>query len=766
MEKRGKRRRLAFFGIGLLIVIAFLFLAIEYSQFGKISGMAGTEYIKELSSCGQAFNSGYSYLLTQDIVFTGYGSCFLINASNVTLDCQKHKLTFSYINNPGNPQFPADAPRTGIYINESNVSVTNCDVVGDFITGYGSSFGLYINSKTSSGVIASNTLNNNVYGLFLQAGNLSISSNEFVNNSYGLNLKDVSYSNFSDNLFENNSIYGVFSHKSNGLVFKGNQFKCNPTGAYFENGGNITLNNNYFGPENCSKRADQGASFISSSQNLIKSNSFLGYIHAINLEDSSSNNVSNNDLRDNFFGISLLNESNDNFLWDNSFGNSFDIFSDGPGNIGNNFEDNDYYYSFNLGERKYGNNVNLERLQPYYFSISMWARGDEVNENWALLNLFGRDSLRIRLGSGGRYYASFNISNSSGSNHHDLLIGKQDGLWHNLGISFNLSNRTVSTYFDGKLNSTYIFGTGSSGLFVRDRSLFVGASAINSSEPLNTSFYEGDIDDLRIYNIPLSGQRFSEIADSGRQKNNSLNSYGLVGWYNFDNSDDLEINSLGNFNELEISSYNTVRLTSANEEEIFIIEVSADELIQGYSAELFLNNQLKLDCGGVDCVLTLREVNDSLAVFFAEPLNENINFDSIGFKKIDLNSDFIYDLALNVTEINAYSSVKIYARLISEPFSSSRSSSRDSSSLGSGQLASGTNLLAKGGANASGNSGQSETSDKSRFLKISVFFIFGILVLAIIIIAVYIIYELVRSRTGSELTKAFPAYDPNEKGSF
>ena len=54
----------------------------------------------------------------------------------------------------------------------------------------------------------------------------------------------------------------------------------------------------------------------------------------------------------------------------------------------------------------------------------------------------------------------------------------------------------------------------------------------SSSTP--NAFFNGSIDELRVYNQTLIQSQISEIYNSGRIANSSLPSDGLVLWYSFD----------------------------------------------------------------------------------------------------------------------------------------------------------------------------------------------------------------------------------------
>ena len=63
-------------------------------------------------------------------------------------------------------------------------------------------------------------------------------------------------------------------------------------------------------------------------------------------------------------------------------------------------------------------------------------------------------------------------------------------------------------------------------------------------------YFNGGIDEVRIYNRSLSSLEVSEIYNSGRIANSSLPSNGLVLWYAFDENSDTTVHDLsGNGND-------------------------------------------------------------------------------------------------------------------------------------------------------------------------------------------------------------------------
>jgi len=100
--------------------------------------------------------------------------------------------------------------------------------------------------------------------------------------------------------------------------------------------------------------------------------------------------------------------------------------------------------------------------------------------------------------------------------------------YHIVGVYDNVTDQ-ISIYVDGFIASQDVC------------SMAVGPWAMEStnigqigSGGAGTGYWNGTIDEVRIYNTPLSPGEVNEIFSSGSVANNSLSSSGLVAWYTFD----------------------------------------------------------------------------------------------------------------------------------------------------------------------------------------------------------------------------------------
>ena len=176
----------------------------------------------DIDLCGAEITSSGTYLVTQNLINTS-GSCIsIVNATNVTLDCQGYRLTGIGSGN-------------GILVDNTSegVVIRNCDVYG---------FQHGIQYRGDAGVIEYNAVSNNVYGIRLSQGyGDEVRWNTGNDNTYGMYI-DLSYNN---DIYENTfhrSEHGVYCHRGGGNYFIANQLNLNNArGMWFY----ATCNNNF-----------------------------------------------------------------------------------------------------------------------------------------------------------------------------------------------------------------------------------------------------------------------------------------------------------------------------------------------------------------------------------------------------------------------------------------------------------------------------------------------------------------------------------------
>ena len=167
------------------------------------------------------------------------------------------------------------------------------------------------------------------------------------------------------------------------------------------------------------------------------------------------------------------------------------------------------------------NTIKLNSTLP--FSYSAWVNVKNVSlqgimGRWKPVT--GERDFGSRVNSNGLLRTSFfNTSGADKSSDTNYTVLKDN--WFFLTVVNN--GTEVLTYVDGNLvgNITSDINSNSTDSFQIGR--FVGGS----------NYFNGNIDEVRIYNQTLSESEITEIYNSGRVSNSSLPSEGLVAWYSF-----------------------------------------------------------------------------------------------------------------------------------------------------------------------------------------------------------------------------------------
>ncbi len=151
------------------------------NSFGKISGNV-VDYAPLTNnpvplSCGVLSDAGRTYVLTGNVSSTG--TCFTVNAQNITLDCAGNWITYST---------GGGANTYGVVTNQFNTTIHNCNVLD----------GNWTSTQTTRD------------GIYLDYSNNSLLFNNFVNVSSSNGIK-LYYSNFNNlsNLRLYSQLYGV-----------------------------------------------------------------------------------------------------------------------------------------------------------------------------------------------------------------------------------------------------------------------------------------------------------------------------------------------------------------------------------------------------------------------------------------------------------------------------------------------------------------------------------------------------------------------------
>ena len=347
------------------------------------AGMCRPEHVTHLSDCGNISYSG-DYVLAGDV--SNGGTCFTIEADNVTLDCNGSTIT-----GPGGSGNGIDNSAGHNYTTVKNCVITNFNNDIEFD---GANYGTIENNTVSSnsyngiwlGSSSNNTVSNNNVSSSSYAGIILLSSsnnNTVTNNNVSSNTNlgiflasGSDYNTVSNNTASSNNIGIILSDHADYNTVSNNTANSNSGGQgwgiYLESSSdynNITNNNasnngnhgiyltsnsdyNTIADNTATSDSQAGIYFSSSSNNTIANNtaSSNGWI-GIYLTSSSNNIISNNTASSNSnAGIYLTSGSNNNIISDNTASlstNGYGIalfYSSDSNTIANNNASNNYGY--------------------------------------------------------------------------------------------------------------------------------------------------------------------------------------------------------------------------------------------------------------------------------------------------------------------------------------------------------------------------------------------------------------------------------------
>jgi len=235
-----------------------------------------------------------------------------ISTSSMILDCQGHSIT-------GELYFGSSKSVYGVYLNSlEKITIKNC-VINNFI------YGIYIH-RSSYNTISTNKITNNGHGIgiFYSTHNI-VSGNTIENNGNGGIW--LFYSSDYNSIFQNtiiNSYAGIFLvSSSNNTIYKNNITSNILRGIdLYSSNYNIISENDisysfgFFEPRNnFGVYIHDSSNFNLIFKNIIHHNSDEGILIASSL----NNDVFENEVRENGYGISLGYDSSNNKIYHNNF---------------------------------------------------------------------------------------------------------------------------------------------------------------------------------------------------------------------------------------------------------------------------------------------------------------------------------------------------------------------------------------------------------------------------------------------------------------
>jgi surface protein/parallel beta-helix repeat protein len=409
--------------------------------------------------CGTLETANMIYNLTSNV--SSQGTCFIVTADNVTLDCNGYTINYS---------IDGTDTKYGVYTSKLNTTIKNCNIIdGNWTSNNTWRNGIYIDTTTNC-KIENNTINIS-YGrgilLELSTNNLVInnivtsntnrgiqlttsSNNNITNNNvtsntdYGIYLTTSNNNSVTNNHGIGNSLYGLFLYSSSNNSLISNTGTSNTSqGIRIEESSNNTLINNT-GRSNSSYGIYLG---ISNNNILINNEGMSNSSAGIYVESSSNNNLTQNTGGSLLGrGISLTSSPNNILSSNNGYSNnSYGIIIDFASNntLINNIGTSNASYGLCLAS--YSNNNTLTGNR----GISNISRGIVLSSasNNLLINNTGLSNIEYGI----QLTASHN--NNVTSNNGTSISG--------YGIYlYNSSNNTFATNI-GTSNSSYgiVFGT-------------------------------------------------------------------------------------------------------------------------------------------------------------------------------------------------------------------------------------------------------------------------------------------------------------------
>ncbi|MEM3405607.1 MAG: NosD domain-containing protein [Candidatus Pacearchaeota archaeon] len=529
-----------------------------------------------ISSCTTITSSG-EYTLTADIIDSTATTCINIQANNVILDCQGHTIGGKDTSNTnGIYIYRSSAQNTNIKIKNCIVSDW---YYGIYFYGAESNIleGIISNSNYISIYTSPTSPNNKIIncsssynndGVQIRSQNNKIINCSFNNNQIGVRLRLGSdYTELLNSFITNNSQYGIYLYSdSNNLIY--NNLFNNTNNFYFDgiiyaNNWNTTktsgtniVNGPYLGgnfwakpdgtgfSETCSDSDSDG---ICDSAYTLASNNIdylpLTYIDTtppqISFVDPTPTNGTITSNTSIIVNISIIEENLNTFIW-NWNGTNYSLYDDSLVLM----------FNFNnvsaLGENatkavdlsKYGNNGTIINAVwttdgKYGSAMSFDGNGDYVSVPISVANSVYTISLWVKTTSSDGNQWAYAEGNSANS-YPFLGVGINSGKVTYLGRGNSGSAFSISTT-DNKNDGNWHHIVAIQNAF-NDHKLYVDGNYVGSSNTLITSgtfnekrvgsmqqgsnsfYFQGNIDEVYIYNRSLSADEIKQLYYSNLYK--------------------------------------------------------------------------------------------------------------------------------------------------------------------------------------------------------------------------------------------------------
>ena len=521
---------LAFILIVCLVLIA---LSLKFSFTGFVfydnSSLAQTAY-----DCGTLNTTNGYYRMNQSVNSTG--TCFTVSASNITLDCQGFNINYST---------NGSAYGYGIYSNQFNTTIKNCNITDGNKSSQNQRYGLFFDTA-DNGTLYNNSVNTNYsQAIFIFNGanynnltnNIAISNNTngaiYIhlnsnyntltgNNGTGYNGAGIRFESNSDynTLTGNNgtsrSYYGIYLYtSSNNNLTNNNGISNTLAGIYLSVSLNNTLTNNT-GTSN----SNHGISLSGSSNNTLTNNNGTSISNTGILLQSSSDNIliNNNGTSITDAGLTLSSASNRNILINNTgttrIHNGIYLSSSSNNTLINNTGTSISYYGIYLYTSSNNNllinnvGISTEGVGIYLYSSS----------NNTLINNTGtsNSSYGILLSTSSNNILTGN-NGTSNSESGIFILSSNNNLTSNTGISNSSSGILIQSSSNNILTNNIGISNSSSGILLYTTSNNILTNNIGISNSFRgTQLFANSNNNILINLISLGtyGLSFQSSADN------------------------------------------------------------------------------------------------------------------------------------------------------------------------------------------------------------------------------------------------------------
>jgi len=309
-----------------------------------------------ISGCSVINTPGTVYL-TQDIN-SATSPCINISTTNVTLDCQNHKINSTVLNTYGIYYAPSTSTNSYHSIKNCNLNDWSYGIYFGAVVGYNTYYANY-NNFTNITIMANNSANAGIYvhGSYNQMVNISSSHSSRYSSTNGIYIDSGGDGNNQlTNITSNKHRYGIYLYKSNNdrltnINVNDNLNWVAPIGETFQGYGldfdsvdstnvtDLTANDNNYGivigstsSQNqltniITNNNEEYGLFILYDSNIISNLTAKNNSYGVYLQGAENNTINNSTIQNNTYGIHLSSagQTTPNKIYNNLFNNTNNV---------------------------------------------------------------------------------------------------------------------------------------------------------------------------------------------------------------------------------------------------------------------------------------------------------------------------------------------------------------------------------------------------------------------------------------------------------